>query len=138
MSKPNAIPEGARALVGATLHSVEELETLLLLHRHPSRRWAADQLAQELKFGPDRLRLALEGLIAHRFAAKTSAEPPVYEYLPQLAPRSAAVAELAAAYEDARGEVLILISGQAIDRVRTGALRMFSDSLGGPGKGRRG
>ena len=46
------IPDRVRRFVSAHIHSVEEMDILLLLRQHRDRDWSADEVAKELRSAP--------------------------------------------------------------------------------------
>lgn len=125
----NDLPAAAEALLRERVHSFEELEVLAFLHRARPEAATAHRIAAALGIATaaatDALcELARRGLVA----AEAGAEPRFR--CPPLPPElDAAVASLARAYHDNRLAVVKLMSENAIRRMRTGALRAFSDAF---------
>ena len=123
------IPEDIRILLRDHLPSHEQLELLLLMHTDPMREWSVEDLAETLKISPMLAEEAINQLAADELID-------LWE-LPSNAlrcrgPRDACrdlVSRLAQIYQDNRVEVLMLMSANAIQRMRTGALRAFADAF---------
>ena len=131
------ISEKAKALLRDFIESFEQLEILLLLHRRGGDTWGADAVSTELKLDFDTAAEALAHLSrAHLLAVRAEASPRLFQYGPANSVMDGAVGDLAEAYQDNRLEVINLMNTNAIERVRTSAMRAFANSflLGGGGK----
>ena len=116
-----------QALLRDRVHSVEELETLLVLRSDRLRVWSASELASTLRIGLSGVETALSKLVANGLSVATASGAHAYKAeSPQL---GQAVDELAKAYDEQRIEVLVFISQSAISRVRTNALRTFAEAF---------
>jgi hypothetical protein len=119
-----------RELISRSVHSIEALEVLLVLRGPVMRSWTAQQLATELRLPEAALATALQALVASELALQLDDGAPLqYQYRLQVPEAEEAVERLAKIYAQNRVEVLMLISSNAIDRVRKGALRTFSDAF---------
>jgi hypothetical protein len=122
-------------LIRACIHSLEELEVLLLLRSGGARGWSASQIASELQIVEPLALDALRALMEHELAGRVgTTTPPQFRYLAQDPERERAIEELARTCTHNRIPVLMRISSNAIERVRKGALRTFSDAFRGPGR----
>jgi hypothetical protein len=128
------ISDDVKSLLRDCIESFEQLEVLLLLHGTPDQTWAPDAVTTA-----SRLNLSEEAVadaLAHLRRWKlVEGEARLYRYSP--ANRlDATVRALATAYEDDRLEVMRLMNQNALERVRTSALRAFADAffVGGGGK----
>jgi predicted transcriptional regulator len=118
-----------RALISASIRSIEELELLLLL-RSRARPRPAPELARELGISESIAVFALQNLVQSRLLVQQSDSSPLsFSFAPQRRELSAAIEELAQVYEQSRLDLIVLISSGAIDRLRSG-MRDFSDTLG--------
>ena len=54
----------------ANVHSIEELEVLLLLHRFPDRSWTTDEISRELYTSMESARLRLEHWVKAKIAER--------------------------------------------------------------------
>lgn len=130
------ISEDAKALLRDHIESFEQLEILLLLHRRRSDTLDSDAVALDLKLDPDIVSESLVHLSRARLAVRVEGRPRLFRYGPDRPGLDAAVSNLAESYDDNRLEVINLMNTNAIDRVRTSAMRAFANSflLGGGGK----
>ena len=111
-----------RTLLFERVQTYEQLDTLLLLYRKPGD-WSATTVANALGIDTESARSALidledSDLLSsnggnYRFAAKTKA-------------LDDCTAALSVAYEQSRLAVISAMSKNALTRVRTSGLRMFS------------
>jgi hypothetical protein len=130
VTESGAIPESVRELISRAVQSIEELEVLLVLRGPVMRSWTAAQLASELRLPEGVLVTALQALVVSELALQVNDSTPLqYQYRLQVPEAEEAVEDLAEIYAQNRVEVLMLISSNAIDRVRKGALRTFSDAF---------
>jgi len=130
------VSEKAKALLRDYIESFEQLEILLLLHRRRGDTLGADSVVTELKLGLDSVDDALAHLARAHLIAVRAESPRLFQYGPANSVMDAAVGDLAGAYDDNRLEVINLMNTNAIERVRTSAMRAFANSflLGGGGK----
>lgn len=129
------IPDDVQTLLRDCIESFEQLEILLLLLKRPGETWAPDAVATAIKLSlsEDAAAEALAHL--RRWNLIEGEARGRYRYNP--ANRlDATIRALATVYEDERLEVMRLMNQNAIERVRTSALRAFSDAffVGGGGK----
>lgn len=126
----DGVPEQARALLRDCIESFEQLEILLLLRLRPSRSWTPAGLAEEIKASPAIVAEALEHLRRVDLLERTAGEGDVgFRYRPGSVERDRAVQLLAQTYADKRIEIFRLLSENAVQRVRTSAIRMFADAF---------
>jgi hypothetical protein len=115
---PTDIPADVRRFIVDHVHSVEQLEILLLLHRHPARWWTAADVNAEIRTSlasaDDRLRdLAGRGL-----AGVDAGTPPRYRFAPAEGATAALVSRVAGTYREHRVSVVTLIYSKPSDAVR--------------------
>jgi hypothetical protein len=123
-----ALPEAVRALIRDQLKSFEELELLLLVRAKPLEQWSAASASAAAHLDVDLTVQALAGLEASGLVARTAAGP-TYQYRPATSAMAAAVDELAQAYRQQHAAVMSQMSINAIERIRSGPLRVFADSF---------
>ena len=130
------ISENAKALLRDHIESFEQLEILLLLHRRAGDTLDSDSIAVELKLDFDTVTEALGHLCRGRLVVRVEGEARVFRYGPDRPGMDAAVSNLAESYDENRLDVINLMNTNAIERVRTSAMRAFANSflLGGGGK----
>jgi hypothetical protein len=113
----------------------EHLDVLTLLAREPERVWSAPAVAQSLGLDLDVCRSALihlseSGLLATRSGAEE------FQFAPESETLARHVETLGRVYQEQRVEVVRMMSTNAVERVRTAAIRAFSGAfqLRGPKK----
>jgi predicted ArsR family transcriptional regulator len=137
LSDHNTIPARVSDLIRASIHSIEELEVLLLLRKGRGQCWSAEEIASELRVPQPSALGALDALVASELVERVdTATPTCFRYLALDAEREGAVEELARAHAQNRIPVLMQISSNAIARVREGALKTFSDAIRGSSRRR--
>ncbi|HVO89353.1 MAG TPA: hypothetical protein VMV45_12485 [Casimicrobiaceae bacterium] len=122
------VPEDVRKLLYEHVHTYEQLETLMALQLLPQRELSLEEIATAARLTAESATEALREL--QRFgivAVARSGSPPGYS-------RTAGDLEpvldrLVLAYEEHRLEVIKLMNANAIERMRTGVLRAFSDAF---------
>lgn len=129
----SAIPHDVEELLRDVVHSFEELEVLLLLHREARRARTAAAIAVELHLelpavSTALLELARQGLLAQEEAA--------FRYAARTAGLASAVDHLAVVYSKDRMQVVLVLSRNAMSRIQHSTLKAFSDAfrLGSGGK----
>jgi len=120
------ITDEVRAFIHAHIHSVEQLEVLLLLRRERSRLFTGDEVARELRVHPASAGRWLEDLAARRLAMRDRDR---FQFSPEGPALDRDVNALAAAYADARVAVIQLIFSKPTDAVRS-----FADAFKLKGK----
>ena len=111
--------------------SYEELEALLFLARNPAQEWSAQEVADALKVSADSTAEALEALTAggQVVGAQQRASSVVYRYAPSDDSIEQRVVDLKQAYEAQRLSVVMMMSENAVDRVRKAAMRRLADAF---------
>jgi len=125
------IPEAVRALLSDRIHTYEQLETVVLLFRRSDQQWTAAMVSDELRLSTEAAREALQGLAAQSVLRVTSEASTLrYVWEPDLQP---VVDNLIRIYDENRLELMSIMTTNAIERMRTGALRAFANAflLGG-------
>jgi hypothetical protein len=129
VGEQSQLPEAVQRLILERLHSVEELEALLLVHSDAARAWTVKDVSTALRINVTMANSALASLAARQLCV-TMQDPEPAVKLDQRDPALiAAVAELAQSYEQQRVEILVFISRAAITRVRNGALHTFAEAF---------
>jgi len=121
------IAEEVRAFLLAYVHSYEQLETLILLHQHPERDWSAAEVGAELKISTVSAAEALQFLSANLLLERVGLPPLSYKLSGEDVRRI--MRSLAYLYNANRLLVMQLMNANAIERVRTSALRAFADAF---------
>lgn len=119
------LPERIRAFLFDHIHSFEELEMVALMQRDPALRWTEERMAEALRISPASTRDALKALV-NRGMVRTIPERETIVYAPS-EEHQRELAELAALYAARRLEIVMQMSANSIERMRTGAMRTFAD-----------
>ncbi len=115
----SGIPQRVEDLLAKHIHSVEQLEALLLLQRDPSREWTAAEVSGELVTQESSVASRLEDLAGRGLVACVGGSPPRYRFEPRDPREAAAVAELRDVYGKRRVTVIGLIFSKPSDVVQT-------------------
>ena len=123
------LPNGVSRFITHHIHSVEQLEILLLLHRHPERAWSADAVAREMRIAAESAGERLEGMVRNRLFVRQGVSPKEYRYGPENMKLDDTVRDLAAEYAKRRVAVINHIYSKPIDKIRTfaDAFRLRND-----------
>lgn len=123
------LPGDLDRLLNEHVHSYEELDVLLLLHRTGrSRPWTPETVAGELKISEDSAVGALEGLRA-RGLVSSGPEPGGFRYEPSRPDLDEAVIKLARLHSENRFAIVHSMSKHALDRVRHSVLHALVDGF---------
>lgn len=137
MTRDFVVTPALKELLATSIRSVEEIEVLLHLHGQPGARTALE-LAAAVQLREASAVAALQSLVLSRLVVQEGDSSPLrYVFAPARAELRAAVDELARVYEDSRLDILLLISTSALERVRSGARRAFSDPSWSPDRNKR-
>ncbi len=120
------IPALARGLIEQRLHSIEALEVVLALRERAGQTVAVRDLSAKLRISAASVESALTELCN---ASLATCHGDAARYQPGSPELGDAVEALVVAYEHKRVEVLVLISKNAIGRVRNGALKTFAEAF---------
>ncbi len=123
------IPDAVRDLLRSRITNYEQLEALLLLHRHPDQVWTSDRVAQRLQMGVATAATALERLRAAGLLGILTDAPPAYRLAPADATLRAACDQLAQAWDGNRLAVIDVLTSEAMDRLRRSAMDTFADAF---------
>jgi hypothetical protein len=115
-----ALSDIVQQFINQHVHSVDQLEILLLLRRNSTRYWTAEEVSQALSTGTEAVasrlaQLTEDGLLA----AMPAGVKQTYRYSARTAQLDAAVAELESAYPTYRVSIINLIFSKPIDKIRT-------------------
>jgi hypothetical protein len=111
------------ALISERLHSIEQLEVLLLLHAYEGRWWTTREISQTLRVTESLVASALSALRERKLARYEGGR---FRYADT---HDEAVSELARCYAEYRVETLVLLSSKALERVRLSAVRTFAEAF---------
>jgi hypothetical protein len=117
------VPPDVRRFIVEHIHSVAQLEVLLLLQRDPEVAWTAEEVGREMRYPAGWAATQLVDYCRERLVAEIPGEVSRYRYAPS--PRLAgAVEALADLYPRRRTTVTQLIFSRGEDDVR-----LFSDAF---------
>lgn len=121
----DGFPQQINEFLVRHIHSVEQLEILLLLHRDSSRGWTAAEIAQELRSDLGSVEKRLGDLCAQNMlVCKTSDETHSYQFNAANTDLDRTVSGLATVYAERRMAVINLIFSKPIDNIR-----VFADAF---------
>ncbi len=126
------ISDDVKALLRDHIESFEQLEILLLLHRRRGDTWTPDSVARALSMNmdPDDAATALEDLCRSSLVdVRVDGAGRSYRYRQGAPNLEATIHALSEGYEEHRLEVIKLMNKNAIERVRTSAMRTFADAF---------
>ena len=125
----DTIPEDVRAFLSLYIESYEQLEILLLLRREPSL-WTGQRLCSRLNVSLSLVQAAVSALYAKGLVQPLSGPSEEhYKAQSRAEPLDETMERLASVYADWPIEIIRLMSTNAIERVRTAALRTFVDAF---------
>ena len=124
------LPEGVQKLLRDHIESYEQLELLLFLRTERDHPWTVEALTVPLRIPASLASLALDELQRAGFVqARAPGAEKQYVYVAQSDPVEATLNRLAQAYREHPIPILKQMSANAIERVRTAALRTFADAF---------
>jgi hypothetical protein len=113
------IPFHVRQFLEERIHSVAQLELLLLLKKDAGRSWTAQQTSQTLAVPVEMTAAQLAELHIAGLLAVTAPLDPQFSYLPKSQELDELVGSLQKVYEERRVSVITLIYSKPVDKVRT-------------------
>jgi hypothetical protein len=114
---PEAFPEHVRIFIEENIHSVEQLEVLLLLRQDPQKQWTADSVSQVLYTPAAAAAMRLVDLVSRHLAVRDDSQQN-YAYQPSSMELGKIIDELANVYRDRRVAVISLIYSKPSDHVK--------------------
>ena len=105
----DAIRDNVKAFIATHIHSIVELECLLLLHGQPQREWSAEDLGRELRVNAEWANRELLDLSARHLAAAIAGTAPARYRYAATGETNDTVAGVAEAYAQRRVTVTELI-----------------------------
>lgn len=112
------IPEDIKEFIVGRIHSVAQLEGLLLLRRDPQVEWEAEALAGRLYISRQETAEVLSHLHKEGLLALTGDAPPTYRYLPDSTEAASLVDRLTEVYAKYLVAVTHLIHSTAPPKVQ--------------------
>ena len=121
---PGDLHAAVRGFLEDRVESVEQLEILLLLQRHPDRSWTAADAASELGLLESRVARHLEALGRRDLLDVRLGHNVRYRFSPATETLAAAARQVAEAYRERCSAVIAFVTTR-----RLRALRDFSDAF---------
>lgn len=123
------VSDEVRVFLRDYIDSYECLEVLLLLRRERTA-WTTEALCTRLKTHAPLIDDALASLVRSKLVSAGGQNMLTsYRYVVEDCAKDAIVGSLERAYRDEPATIMRLMSTQAIERLRNGALRAFADSF---------
>ncbi len=130
MTITDEFPEAVKALLREHVTSYEKLELLLLFGGEPLQPWTTASLSSRVHIPEELTVEALDALQRSKLVQSTiEGGQRVVHYAPATAQLAHAVRELLRIFPDRRAAIIVFMNANAIERVRSGALRTFSDAF---------
>lgn len=127
--RSHMIGEEVRVFLRDHIDSYEDLEVLLLLRREHTG-WTSEALCTRLNSTATLIERTLATLVRSRLVnVSHPPTPPSYAYADDDAARDATICALERAYREEPIQIIQLMSTNAIERLRTGAMRAFADAF---------
>jgi hypothetical protein len=123
------LSDSVQTLLREHVTTFEQLEILLLLQAHPHDDWTAAAVGERTRIPEDISARALADFSGNGLIEQVRENPAAYCFAPRTIQIRQAVADLAIAYHDQRALVMSTMSVNAIERIRSGTLRAFSDAF---------
>lgn len=124
------IPEDMRSFLLAHVESYEQLDVLALLRTQADRGLSAEEVADGTKVPLAAAETALDGLHESGILAQSHHQGgPRFRYAPREPGLGALVDRILRAYRESPLGIVKLMSTNAIERVRTHAIRAFASSF---------
>ncbi len=123
------LPTEVIGLLRDRLHSLDQLQVLLLLYSHRDREWTEDAVAEALKTPSAIVDEALRHLCAYELVEQRRAAEVTYLFGPSGEELGRAVSALADTFRRDPLGVMKVMNKHALERVRVGALHTFADAF---------
>jgi hypothetical protein len=117
----DAFSNDVREFIGKHIHSVAQLEILLMLRSEPTRYWSADEITKKLYLQLQMTERLLLNMVQRGFAVQSDSG---FRYHPANSSDRGAIDRLAQVYHERRVAVTAEIFSKPID-----SLRAFSDAF---------
>ena len=124
------LPPDVQTFLCEHIESYEQLELLLIVRADRESCWTEETLGARLHIAASPVRAALDRLASAGLVQRQAHQGQNrYAYVCQSEAGEATIGRLAAAYRDYPIPIIKLMSANAIERLRTAALRTFSDAF---------
>lgn len=129
MSRPPDISVEVASFLSDSLASYEQLDVLLLLRERQREEFTASSVAEALHMSEASAEEALDHLHRENLLQVRASGGNIFKYGPKSPDSARAIDRLADDWNRNRVTVMNLMSSNAIERVRTKALRTFADAF---------
>jgi hypothetical protein len=124
------IPEDVRRFLLEHIESYEQLEVLIHLRKQPDRSSSSEAIASASSIPLAAVEAALEDLREAGLAEVSSrGAAPEWRYVALQPDVDATIVRLSQAYEENAIDIVKLMNANAIERVRTSAIRAFANAF---------
>jgi hypothetical protein len=123
------LPASLQAFLYDCIENYEQLELLVFLHGDATRWWTAGECATQLGIPESLVAIALDDLVGRQLAERRPETVACYRYAPGSLELDYKSNLLARHYQQNRFEIVKLMSANAIERLRTSALRTFAEAF---------
>jgi len=123
------IPADVRTLLDERIHTLEQLEAIILVRKGEREDWSGEEVADLLHISIESANEALQRLAQAGVLEAIELPAHVVRYRGFTKRFEAVVDRLLEVYESNRIELMMLLSANAIERMRTGALRAFAEAF---------
>jgi hypothetical protein len=123
------LPAAVKDLLSEHVTGFEHLEVALLLHAHPGQFWQVTDICTRAHVPRELALRTLSELDASGLIARDGAGADAFCFAPRDEALARAMDELAVSHRDFRLAVISHLSLNAINRIRSGSIRAFSDAF---------
>lgn len=107
-----------KEFIAEHVHSVLQLEVLLLVSQNKDKAWTPAAVGRELHLSAESAKVQLDGLSRSLLTVLDGAGEDLYQYNPSSNELNQTLSQLAIAYATQRVAVLTLIFAKPVDKVR--------------------
>jgi hypothetical protein len=125
----DSLPRDLQDFIRSAIDSYEHLATLMLLRRESIRDWSEAEVVEALGFPSPLAEMALRSLAGRQLLRVTRRDSPLRYRYAASGENEALVERLAIENSHNPARLMRLLSANAIERVRTSAIRAFADSF---------
>jgi hypothetical protein len=112
-------PAEVEQFIAQHIESLAQLETLLLMRRHPDRGWTSSELSRQLYISPDVCMGIVADLERRGFIERDAANNELLRYRQGSAVIDNLIDQLAALYQERRVAVITQIYSKPVKKVQT-------------------
>lgn len=125
----HSLPARVADFICEHIHSIEQLEVVLLLQGNVGQSWTAPEVAASLQIAESNAASALGHLIDRGLVQRVDPLGSSFRYAPATSAIAQSLDGLVEVYATARLEVVMWISRCAMDRIRTAHVRAFAQAF---------